>query len=495
MNRYHELLSLFTALDSEPSYEGKINLALRWLELLPEVKEARFVNLMSISFREKSLYTAKTPMVISDTNMSDYFTEGEFRRSGGLYYPLPAEDQEIEGVLLLRCKNPMSFLKDRGPFMGIIASKLRDIFIIHHLHHPPENTPKPHKAIYEEENRELFDLLNLPLYLCHLSGRFTFANTSFLKKYGYKDIEELNQRGDFFDSNDRAEETVKLAKYGRTDGFSLKVKHNSGSIYTVRDFATLRDGYILGVFFDITDFVELNKEMKEALEIQELLNDKIMSSALVLQKTQNTSIKTLARLAEYRDQNTGAHLERICEYTRILTYELYRKQPYDYKITEQYVNDIVLSSMLHDIGKVAVPDRILQKKGDLDPKEWEVMQQHTKWGWELLYKADKELGEQSFLTLASQIALNHHEHWDGTGYPNGLSGEEIPLSARIEAIADVYDALTTERPYKHAWSHERAMNTIKEGRGRHFDPILVDTLVEIEEKFFYVYQKFQEIYK
>ena len=149
-----------------------------------------------------------------------------------------------------------------------------------------------------------------------------------------------------------------------------------------------------------------------------------------------------------------------------------------------------VSSMLHDIGKVSIPDSILLKPGKLDSAEWEMMKKHTIFGWEVLHKADMELGEQSFLTLAASIALSHHEKFDGSGYPNGKAGDTIPLSGRISAVADVYDALTTARPYKEAWSHERACDEIVGQAGSHFDPVLVDIFHDVHGRFAEVRQQF-----
>ena len=139
--------------------------------------------------------------------------------------------------------------------------------------------------------------------------------------------------------------------------------------------------------------------------------------------------------------------------------------------------------MLHDIGKVAVPDQILLKPGPLTSGEWDVMKKHTNWGYTILNQADHELGEQSFLTLASRIALHHHEWYDGSGYPRGLAGEGIPLSARIGAVADVYDALTSRRPYKEAWNHHKAAEEVSRLGGSQFDPVIADIFVRLEEKF------------
>ncbi|MFW5744663.1 MAG: HD-GYP domain-containing protein, partial [Spirochaetota bacterium] len=155
-------------------------------------------------------------------------------------------------------------------------------------------------------------------------------------------------------------------------------------------------------------------------------------------------------------------------------------------------DDIYLSGMLHDIGKVGVPDQILLKRGPLESDEWSVMQKHTTWGYTILNQADHELGEQSFLTLGSRIALHHHEWYNGEGYPHGLSREGIPLSARIGAVADVYDALTSRRPYKDAWSHDQAVHEIGRLRGKQFDPVVADIFFRLEERFREVRSRFPD---
>jgi response regulator RpfG family c-di-GMP phosphodiesterase len=241
--------------------------------------------------------------------------------------------------------------------------------------------------------------------------------------------------------------------------------------------------YTMGVLFDITSYINWNEELQETVEELKSLNEKLTSTTSMLRKTQTTAMKSLAKLAEYRDMETGNHLHRICEFNRLITDQVHERQPYSFHIAEEYVQDIYLSGMLHDIGKVGVPDQILLKHGSLSGDEWDVMKKHTLWGWDLLREADLELGEQSFLTLASRIALSHHERFDGNGYPKKLKGEDIPLSARISAISDVYDALTSKRPYKEAWPHERAVEEIVRQRGDQFDPALVDIFENLELEF------------
>jgi HD-GYP domain-containing protein (c-di-GMP phosphodiesterase class II) len=333
--------------------------------------------------------------------------------------------------------------------------------------------------------------LMLPLYVCDWDGRFQYVSPAFLELTGHPSMESLWLRADLFrDPQVRSDELATVRSAGKVASFPLAVRTGSGATLEIRDSAMALADSILGVFFDVTALARTNAELKDALQIQELLNDSIMAGTKALQRTQGAAIRTLARLAEYRDQETGFHLQRICEYTRLLAVQVQEREPYAFRITREYGDDISLSSMLHDIGKVSIPDSILLKPGKLDPAEWEIMKKHTFFGWEVLHKADKELGEQSFLTLAATIALSHHERYDGSGYPNGMTGEQIPLSARISAVADVYDALTSVRPYKQAWSHERAMEEIIRQGGAHFDPVLVEIMRDVHGQFADVQRQF-----
>jgi response regulator RpfG family c-di-GMP phosphodiesterase len=337
----------------------------------------------------------------------------------------------------------------------------------------------------------LTDGLRIPLYLCNRDGRFTYASPAFLELTGYPSLEELSvARGLFREPEKRAAELETAQKLGKAETFPLAVLTGSGAKLQVRDSLVTLGDSLLGMFFDVTELVTANAELKDALQVQELLNDSIMAGTKQLQRTQGASIRALARLAEYRDPETGFHLQRICEYSRIMAMQVHLRGPYTFRISAEYASDISLSCMLHDIGKVSIPDHILLKPGKLEPHEWETMKKHTVFGWEVLHKADRELGEQSFLTLAATIALSHHERFDGRGYPRGAAGEEIPLSARISAVGDVYDALTSARPYKEAWSDERAAAEIISLSGSQFDPALVEIFSGLKDEFAEVRRRF-----
>ena len=202
-----------------------------------------------------------------------------------------------------------------------------------------------------------------------------------------------------------------------------------------------------------------------------------------LERTRDAVIFGLAKLADSRDPETGDHLERISIYSTTLASALCRHPRYGPQVTPAFVRVIGISSALHDIGKVGIEDRILRKPGKLTPAEQTKMRKHTTIGGKCLRDLEQRLGSSNFLQMAREITFAHHERWDGTGYPNGLRREEIPLSARLVAIADVYDALSSRRIYKAALPHEECVEIIRTLAGTHFDPELVELWLSIESKF------------
>ncbi len=203
-------------------------------------------------------------------------------------------------------------------------------------------------------------------------------------------------------------------------------------------------------------------------------------------------IFAMAKLAESRDKDTGAHLERMREYSRILADELSTWPKFSQQIDGDYVQLIYLTSPLHDIGKVGIPDAVLLKPGSLTAEEFEIMKQHTVYGGNTLAAVSHARPDAQFLSMAYEIAMTHHERWDGTGYPNHLKGEKIPLCGRIVALADVYDALRSKRVYKPAYSHQTSRALILEGRGTQFDPDVVQAFLNREEEILGIAEKFQD---
>src|SRR6185295_17304321 len=199
--------------------------------------------------------------------------------------------------------------------------------------------------------------------------------------------------------------------------------------------------------------------------------------------TRDVTIFALAKLAESRDPDTGAHLERVRQYSRLLAEHLRHLPEFEDEVDEEFVRNIFLTSPLHDIGKVGVPDAVLLKPARLSDREFEIMKGHTIIGAETLDAVLKFSPGTEFLKMARDIALTHHEQWSGGGYPHGLKGLDIPLAGRIVALADVYDALTSKRVYKDAYPHEVARGIIVEGAGAHGDPDLVDAFFELQPQF------------
>jgi cyclic di-GMP phosphodiesterase len=216
------------------------------------------------------------------------------------------------------------------------------------------------------------------------------------------------------------------------------------------------------------------------------LEEKIRERTQELRQTRDVTIHGLAVLAETRDNETGAHIIRTKRYVRALAEHMQAIPPFSRELNAELIDLLEKSAPLHDIGKVGVPDNILLKPGKLTTEEFTIMKEHTTIGRDALQRAEQAMGDQldnSFLRYAKEIAYSHHEKWDGSGYPQGMAGNDIPLSGRLMALADVYDALISKRVYKEAFSHEKAVAIIEEGRGTHFDPDLCDGFLAIQHQF------------
>ncbi len=206
---------------------------------------------------------------------------------------------------------------------------------------------------------------------------------------------------------------------------------------------------------------------------------------------QDVTILAMASLAETRDSDTGNHIRRTQHYVKALALKLREQPRLAALLDDRYILMLFKSAPLHDIGKVGIPDRILLKPGKLTPEEFELMKTHTTLGRDAIHAAERQLGMPvEFLKLAKEIAYSHQEKWDGSGYPEGLKGEAIPLSARLMALADVYDALISRRVYKEGMPHEQALTIISAGRGQHFDPDMVDAFLAIHEEFHAIAQRY-----
>lgn len=235
--------------------------------------------------------------------------------------------------------------------------------------------------------------------------------------------------------------------------------------------------------------LRLARLQQELEEYNHNLEEKVSEQVNEISDSQLATIMALAKLAEYRDEDTGQHIERIQYFCRELVTRLAEKKDYKDEITPLFIDNIIHASPLHDIGKVGIPDHILLKPGRLTPMEFEVMKTHTVIGYELLQSVKERYTRNSFINIGIEISRSHHERWDGNGYPDGLAGRDIPLAARIVALADVYDALRSKRPYKDGFDHETSVKLILEGKGTQFDPGIIDAFVELGPTFEWVYRE------
>jgi putative two-component system response regulator len=208
---------------------------------------------------------------------------------------------------------------------------------------------------------------------------------------------------------------------------------------------------------------------------------------------QSATITALCTLAEMRDNETGNHIHRTRNYVRLLAERLRDHPRFREELNDDTIQLLYISAPLHDIGKVGIPDAILLKPGGLTPAEWEIMKRHAEYGRDAIAQAETRFGETGlFMRYAREIAYGHHERWNGTGYPQGLADDAIPISARLMAVADVYDALISKRVYKPAFPHAQAVEMIASERGQYFDPDIVDAMLAVADEFHCIAQQFRD---
>lgn len=275
------------------------------------------------------------------------------------------------------------------------------------------------------------------------------------------------------------------------DGVELcrRIRESEGSRYTYVIMVTSKnevDDMVAAIDAGADDFIT-KPFVKGELAVRIRAGERILGF-----ETRDIVIFSLAKLAESRDSETGNHLERIRFYSKILAETIRRTNHSTHTVDNLFVENIFLTSPLHDIGKIGIPDFILLKPGRLDDREFEMMKSHSRIGFETLNEALKRYPKADYLRMSAEIALSHHEKYNGTGYPDGLVGEEIPLSARIVALSDVYDALVSRRVYKNAYTHDVARSVIVKEAGTHFDPMVVDAFLASEKAFVEVLEGFKD---
>jgi len=267
-----------------------------------------------------------------------------------------------------------------------------------------------------------------------------------------------------------------------------KIRDAEGSQYTYILMVTAKEeiqDVVTGIKAGADDFIT-KPFAKEELSVRLMAGERILTF-----ETRDIVIFSLAKLAESRDPETGNHLERIRFYSKTLTETVAKLNNPHPEIDKLFIDNIFLTSPLHDIGKIGIPDYVLLKPGRFDEKEFKIMQTHSKIGYDTLNEALTKYPKADYLKMSAEIAHYHHEKFDGTGYPNSLKGEEIPLAARMVALADVYDALVNKRVYKKAFVHDMAKSIIIKDKGTHFDPLIVDAFLSCEDKFIEIYNLFK----
>ena len=228
--------------------------------------------------------------------------------------------------------------------------------------------------------------------------------------------------------------------------------------------------------------LQLQAQKNELRVFNESLLEMVEERTNDILTLQSAVITWAAEVIEFRDEETGQHVERVQKYLGILLNEMERAELYSDEVKTWDVDAFLKSALLHDVGKIKVSDEILLKKTQLTDEEFAQIKLHSLYGKMLIESLEEKVPNQTFLHYAKTLAYSHHERWDGTGYPDGLKGEEIPLQARMMSLVDVYDALISERPYKKAFSHEESLKIISDGRGTHFDPDLTDLFLNLSDR-------------
>lgn len=244
------------------------------------------------------------------------------------------------------------------------------------------------------------------------------------------------------------------------------VIHRHSGLFPFGCYVIGRDGVIRPCHF------RLNEEVRQQTELIREQARELAQQSEKMENMQKSTIIGIAELIESRDSNTGTHVKNTSEYVGRLARAAFQKGIYPEVINEKFIKDMMLAAPLHDVGKIHISDTILSKPGKLTAEEFEVMKTHSDEGGRIVHKILDGVADEDYVQLVYDVAEYHHEKWDGSGYPKGLAGEEIPVSARIMAVADVFDALTMERVYKAAFPMEKALRIIEEDSGKHFDPLL-----------------------
>ncbi len=345
-----------------------------------------------------------------------------------------------------------------------------------------------HQVEQDQENKKLVLALNVAPVSVVITGpdaNITYVNRAFetVSGYAFKEVVGKNPKLLQYDGGSNTDYAAMWATLLRGDvwrGEFVNKRKNGSRYYESSVIAPLKDDagritHYVAIKEDTTRLHMVNRRLSMTMKsLEDLVDIRTRDATLARDMT----IDSMAILSEFRDNETGAHIQRTKYYVKLLLESIREKVHYKDHEIEQFWK----SAPLHDIGKVAISDAILLKPGKLTPEEYEIMKNHVLYGHEALLRTEAQLGKPGYLKYAMEIVLGHHEKWDGSGYPKGLKGSQIPMSARVMAIADVYDALTSKRPYKEPFSHEKALEIIRKSAGSHFDPMLVKIFLEKQKE-------------
>lgn len=455
-------------------------------------------------------------LVVNDVPKDPRYLPGPFKKTlSELCVPIKIKHR-IAGVLDLQDNVRNRFKKDFVRLMEDIAlnigfvvetNQLYDNLKQHNEQLERKVSEKINELVKSEERyRAILENATDPIFTLDTDGHFTWLNRATCLQLGCApedlvgtNITRLVKKGHVH----KLYGSLREALEGRAvKPVQIEILLQNGEERTV-DFSctSVRDnGDVSGVegaLRDITDRVVVDKLKKNYMK---KLEEAVVERTTEIKETQRATILAISNLAESIDDDTGGHLERIRHYCRIIAEDMRNHSPYKDEISEEYVEMIYDLSPLHDLGKVGIRDYILQKPDKLTDEEFEKMKDHAEIGARALRMAGEMIKRESIFTVGEMIARYHHEKWDGSGYPavdiNGqhraLKGAEIPLCARIVALSDVYDALTSKRPYKMPFPHDRAREMIVSQGGRHFDPEVVQSFLRVEQKFIEVRTQFPD---
>ena len=392
----------------------------------------------------------------------------------------------LEALINLFSPEEISFYRELfGPNVGHMGMRaiVLCLFLIFgsHVQFTINNRKRAEQALRESEEkyRTILESIEEGYYEVNSGGRFTFVNDSTSRILGRSKADLRHMNIEEFLANERdctfADTFAVCRRTGRpVKAFDCELRREDAVLHV--------EGSASPLYGQQNECVGFRGMLRDRTEKKHLEMD-LLESERKLQHARAATILGLAKLAEYRDEGTGTHLERIREYARLLAEEMAKIPRYREQINQGFIEDIYQSAILHDIGKVGIPDAVLLKPGELTNEEFEIIKCHTVFGGDAITSIQSQIEGRSFLNIGREIAYNHHEKWDGSGYPHGLRGQDIPLAARIVAVADVYDALTSRRFYKEAFPHAKAMQIISGLKGTHFDPEVVDAFAVLEEQF------------